>query len=228
MAQKLDLYDILGILIPGLVLLVLVPQLFPTVLERILYDAYPDAFMVITLTALAVFVGHLVQALGSLIEPGLNLTWGGRPSEKALEEGLGDRYLPKDTAERIRKKLCETVGNGASTRSLFLYAMERSEGSGRTSRFNALYAYHRGLLVLWLVCCVVLAAALTLGELAGTSTSCKAVLMLGACALLLLIWFRAKQRALYYVREVLLTSEYVLNSSDRAAREVSQNETDEG
>lgn len=222
MTDKLDFYDILGIIVPGLLLLLLGPQLFPSITPYVRYASYPDAFTVIALTALAIFAGHLVQALGSLLEPFFNLTWGGRPSETALAGGLGQRYLPQDTADRIKKKLTTCVGPGATDRSLFPYSMQRSEGSGRTSRFNALYAYHRGLLAVWLICCIALTSSMIWGGLAASSRGVKGLLMLVACSLLLLIWYRTKQRALYYVREVLLTTERILDDLDREDQKKNQ------
>jgi hypothetical protein len=50
-----------------------------------------------------------VQAISSLIEPFVDTTWGGRVAEKGLSQGLGDRYLPSETASRIRSKLASGV-----------------------------------------------------------------------------------------------------------------------
>lgn len=222
MTAKLDFYDVLGILVPGFLLLLMQPLLFPSLALQYRYASYPDGFMVMALTAVAIFVGHLVQTLGSLLEPLFNASWGGRPSGIALENGLSGRYLPTDTADRIRAKLTVCVGSGATVRSLFLYAMQQAEGSDRTSRFNSLYAYHRGLLALWLVCCASLTASLVWGGLAGCSWSCKTLLMVGAGTLLLLLWYRAKQRAMYYVREVLLTAERMLNDRGRENQKTDQ------
>src|SRR5687767_653543 len=101
----------------------------------------PEAFAVIGLTAVSILIGHLVQAIASLIEPALYWTWGGRPSERALDAGLGDRIFPADTGARIKSKLATSVGGTPTSRSLFLYAMQRAESSGssRVTRFNALY-----------------------------------------------------------------------------------------
>ncbi|MDB5354320.1 MAG: hypothetical protein JWN24_773 [Phycisphaerales bacterium] len=214
MNEKFDIYDVLGILVPGVLIVCAVPIAFPNAPTLLAPHKFPDAFSVVALTAASVFLGHLVQALASLCEPILNRTWGGRPSETALTSGLGDRYLPADSGARIRAKLAEAVGATATTRSLFLFAMQKAEGckSRRVTVFNGLYAYHRVLVVLTALVLVFflisfhrgLASHLTLLQSAG----CIVLLLL----LLALFWYRTKQRGFYYVREVLLCAEQALAS----------------
>lgn len=211
--DKFKIYELLSWVIPGTLLIWLGAVCFPSLATAGTAVKFPDAFGVVALLALAIFIGNLVQAVASLIEPVLNWTWGGRPSERALQGGLGDRYLPKDAAARIRKKLEEIVGAGASNRALFLYAMQRAEsaGSDRISTFNALYAYHRALLVL----CVAGLVALIIGIIGGQLPSLPwygsvGVAALAACGLVL-VWYRTKQRGFYYVREVLHTAERLLD-----------------
>ena len=217
MTNKLELYDILGVLVPGALVVYLIPTCFRAPTELSSATRFPDAFLVIALTALAVFVGQLIQALGSSLEPVLYWTWGGKPSKTALETGLGDRYLPADAANRIRGKLQAAVGSDQSATSLFLFAMQRAEGAAgsRASRFNALYAYHRALLVLAGLAIILFIAAMEWGAFAPWSPATKALLLLANAALLALLWYRTKQRSFYYVREVLLTAERVLD--DRSA-----------
>ncbi len=194
MTDKFEFYDILSILIPGTLLLALMSIGFPALAIRFTAVKFPEAFGVICLVALAVFMGQVVQAISSLIEPLLEWTWGGRASEKALRKGLGTRYLPADTAKRIKQKLAGCVGSAESDRSLFLYAMQRAETSGnsRVAKFNGLYAYHRAMFTLLLIGIVVV--------------------------LLLIIWRRAKQRGFFYVREVLSTTEQLIDSQQKVAK----------
>src|SRR5258705_145054 len=95
MHEKLDIYDLLGVLIPGVLMVCSVPLAFPAVSQGIGVVKFPDAFTVIGLTAASIFAGFLAQALASLVEPVLNFTWGGRLSERALSHGLGNRYFCK-------------------------------------------------------------------------------------------------------------------------------------
>lgn len=216
MVNKFDAYDLLGILVPGLLVLGWAPVCFPSVSAGSSWAGFPDAFKVVLLTALAVFVGQLVQAIASLLEPLIYRTWGGRPSDTALSSGL-EGYFPRDTAIRIRTKLSEEVGEVSANNSLFLYAMQMSDGNeiGRSHRFNTLYAYHRALLVLVLICGAALGASMIWGAAASWSVGQRVVTGLGVFALLVLVWHRARQRAFYYVREVLLTAERILDDRKR-------------
>jgi hypothetical protein len=167
--------------------------------------------------AFVVFIGHIIQTVGSLLEPCIHKTWRGQPPDQAFLEGLGDRYLPKDSAVRIRAKLAQTVGGEAGERSLFLRAVQLAESAGnaRVQRFNSLYAYHRGLIILSLVALALLLASFQWGATAAWACGWKVAGTAAVLAILVLTWHRAKQRAYYYVREVLLTAERVLDGETR-------------
>lgn len=208
MLDKFDFYDLMSSLVPGVLLIALTGVLFPQIRDRLVPDS-DGAFAVIALTALAVFVGQLLVAVGSMVESLLFLTWGGKPSEVALTKGLGDRYMPKSRGQRIRAKLLSLSEPDASNASLFLKAMTmaRASGNGLAERFNALYAYQRTLVVLVLAAFALITASRSCGVLSGVS-GCK--FWLGFCvltAVLLICWQRAKQRAYYFVREVLMSAE---------------------
>ncbi|HUT61716.1 MAG TPA: hypothetical protein VNA25_28090 [Phycisphaerae bacterium] len=213
MTEKLDYYDILGSLVPGVLLVCWVPVCFPTVTEAFPGTSLPEAFSVIAFVALAIFAGQVVQSIGSLIEKPLFWTWGGQPSDRAMREGLGRRYLPEDAASRIRARLASVVGPNASDRSLFLYAMQctDSTGIGRSPRFNSLYAYHRALLVLVIAALLLLLASAEWGAAKDWPVLKLRLVEAGMLLLIILVWHRAKQRAFYYVREVLLSAEKVLS-----------------
>lgn len=202
----------LSSLIPGTLLLCWIPLCFPAILS-LQAPKYPEAFGVIVLTALAVFVGQLIQALASLIEPLLQWTWGGCASEKALTTGLPTRYLPQDSAARIRQKLESAVGEGTSAQSLFHYAIQLSDaaGIGRAPRFNSLYAYHRGLFTLMLIVLLTFLASTGWGMARNWPLGSTIPVIVGMLLILWLVWHRTKQRDCYYVREVLFTAERVLD-----------------
>ena len=213
MLSKFDLYDILSAFIPGALLTASLPILFPQLGLFFNHVSYPESFAVVVLLALAFFLGQLVQALGSLLEPLLFCSWGGSPSDVALSDGLKG-YFPKDSAERISAKLTTAVGPNATSHSLFLYAMQISvkAQSGRASRFNGLYAYHRSLLAGVLVMLALAALATMRGLLASSDCLSKTIIFCLLVALLGILWYRTKQRASYYVREVLLSAERVIDS----------------
>ena len=208
MSDKFDYYDLLGVLVPGLLLICWVPFCFPEAAQLVAGTKFPEAFSVVLCTAIAVFMGHVIQALASLVEPFLYRTWGGRPSDTALA-GTLSKYLPRDSAERIRKTLIEAIGREPSDRSIFLHAMQLSEGAsvGRVARFNSLYAYHRSLLVLLTLGLILFLTSMIWGAARAWSwTHCIAVFVI-LFGLLVLFWNRTRQRACYYAREVLLTAE---------------------
>jgi hypothetical protein len=214
MTDKLDFYDILAMLIPGSLIILATPILFPDIAAFLISQKFPDGFVMIGLVALSIFIGQIVQAIASLMEPVLYWTWGGRPSEHALRRGLGNRYFPADTAKRIRDKLVTAVGQGASDRSLFLYAMTIAEnkGAARVSRFNGLYAYHRVLFVMAITTVPIYAASFYHGFAYSATLAQNTLIFCVLLLITLLFWHRAKQRGFYYVREVLLFAERNLAS----------------
>jgi hypothetical protein len=131
--EKLELYDILGILVPGVLLVYVFLLCFPGT-TALVPPKMSDALNTIAFTAMSIFVGQLIQAIASVLEGPLYRTWGGRPSERALHSGLGPRYLPEATAPRIRAKLKAVAGEHATDRDLFIYAMQRAEGRAAESR----------------------------------------------------------------------------------------------
>jgi hypothetical protein len=222
MTDKFEIYDIIGVLVPGVLLVCVLPLFFPSVISLVSVMKFPEAFTVIALTALAVLIGHIIQSLASACEKPMYWTWGGRPSDRAFTVGLGDRYLPLDTATRIRTKLLQACP-GASERSLFLYAMQRAETSGgRTARFNALFAYHRAILVLTAVVIALFLASFAGGLGSTLGWDQKTIILLSLALFLVLAWYRAKQRGFYYVREVLLKAEHDLDAKGKRAADDSK------
>ena len=217
MTDKLELYDVLSVLVPGTLLVGLVPICFRSLLH-IHGASFPAAFAVLLLTGLAIFLGFIQQALGSLIEPFLEKTWGGRPSKRVFAGGLGNRYLGKEEADRIKPKLIKAVGEGQSDAGLFRYASQMSDAAeiGRCTRFNGLYAYHRSLLSTCIASTVLFLASAVWGSAAALSLSQKGLVLLGALVLSLLMWHRTRQRSLYFAAEVLMTAERVLDEKASA------------
>ena len=214
MVEKFEFYDVLGILVPGTLMVALTLIFFPALSASAINVKFPDGFAVICLVALSVFAGNLVQAISSLIEPIVDRTWGGRMSEQGLLHGFGDRYLPTDTVSRIRGKLASILGSNVPNRSLFLFAMQKAETSenSRVARFNALYAYNRAILCLTLIAVGLLGLSMACGVAAYWSAYERAIALGVGVLLLLITWNRTRQRAIYYVREVLLTAERIIDS----------------
>ena len=212
MTEKLEYYDILSVVVPGILLLAWIQFCFPAVSQFVSSVVFPEAFGVLVLIALAIFLGHLVQAIASNIEPLVYWVWGGRPSDQALEGGLGG-YLPEDSAARIKSVLKRAIGGNPSDDSLFLFAIQKVEAArvGRVSQFNSLYSYHRSLLALLALAAGLLIAAMIWGQAASWTWGQKGGSLILIALPFVLVWHRTKERAFYYVREVLLMAEHILD-----------------
>lgn len=217
MTEKFEIYDIIGVVVPGTLLICILPLFFPSLISTATAVKFPDAFAVIALTAASILAGHLVQAISSLIEPVIYFTWCGRPSDRVFTKGLGNRYLPLDLAININHKLKAAYGSKLSDRSLFVKAMQRAEsGPGRVARFNALYAYHRAVLTLTLIVFVLFIASFNAGMAANMTRKQDVGMFISLALLLVLSWHRAKQRGFYYTKEVLLKAEQSLEEKKAA------------
>jgi hypothetical protein len=216
MQDKLDIYDILGVLVPGVLVVCAVPLAFPTVSQAVAAANLPEGFAIVGLTAASVFAGYLVQALASLLEPVLSKTWGGRASERALTSGLGDRYFCQADGTRIRAKLIPLAHPEAKDQSLFQIAMQIAEncGSARIARFNALYAYHRALVLLAVIAIGLFVWSFAGGIASRLTWNQNIAIVAVLLSLLVLFWYRAKQRGVYYVREVLYCAERQLSQQN--------------
>jgi hypothetical protein len=221
MNEKISIYDLLATLVPGTLVLGLLAVVAPDTAAGFKRLNLPDAFAVIVLVALAIFAGNMVQALASLVEKPLYFTWlwkrDLRPSEYCLEHGLGG-YLPKDSAARIKGKLAAVLGAKAQDRSLFLYAMQLAESATnqRVTVFNALFAYHRALFMFAVIGVVVSGSVLLGAGSVKWSLGLRWGILVTSVLVTALLWNRTKQRAFYYVREVLLTAERVIDQKAAA------------
>jgi hypothetical protein len=213
--DKLDYYDIFSVVIPGTLWGCWILVCFPASAEAVSTLRLPDAVAGAALLVTALFLGHVVQALASLSEPFLHRTWGGRPSSRALRDGLGDRYLPKTGADRIRAKLRDAAGHTDDAQDLFLFAMARagSVDGTRVDRFNSQYAFHRAVVIGTLLAGLTLAGSLFWGAAAAWSGTAIGLAFAAHTLLIALFWYRARQRAFYFVREVLHAAERSLDAA---------------
>jgi hypothetical protein len=215
MTDKIDYYDIVSHIIPGTILMSWIPVCFPSILA-IAVPKYPEAFATFALIALSLFVGQLVLAISSIVvEPLLYRWWGGRPSDQVFTKGI--EKFSKEDAARVRAKLSVRVGGQASDASLFLCAMQLSESAtdSRVPKFNGLYAYHRCLTTLVLICSLLFLFSFQGGLAASWSLLTNIAAIAAQVILLGLVLKRTHQRANYYVREVLLTAERILDQSSQ-------------
>jgi len=213
--DRLEPYDFLGVVIPGVLLAYWLPVCFPQTLAIVAVAGFPEAIELIGFAAVAIFFGHLIQAVASLLEPLLYRSWGGKPSERALGWGLGERYLSEAAGRRIRACLATHASEQASHQDLFRMAMTQANGTAgsRSQQFNALYAYHRALVIVVVVAALLVGASRFWGAAATWPDAqfwAVQVVLLGMAAL---VWHRAKQRAFHYVAETLHVAERATRAS---------------
>ena len=83
--------------------------------------------------------------------------------------------------------------------------------ASRVERFVALYGYYRGLLFSAVLAVTLGLASVRWADHSVLSMAGKLWTVGTLGVLTILLWYRTKQRAFYYVREVLLTAERVLD-----------------
>lgn len=185
-------YDILSNLVLGYILLM---ALLPMVGLEFEWKAS------IAYLAIAYVIGYMVNAIGSWIEGFYYMTIGGKPSDFFLtpadkrEKNSGhSRIKFYHTDEIIRMLKDELNDENASTNKMFALAMRysNSEETTRVPDFNAQYAFARSLLTTMII--------LTPIVIIQFGISSKAWLVLVP---LFISWYRYKDRAYYYAREVL-------------------------
>jgi len=94
-SEKFELYDVLGIIIPGLVAIGLIYAAFIWTGNKTEIPTMPEALQVLILIAVASVLGQIVQTLGSLLEVFYFWTWFGRPSDRVLQ-GRSERMSVLD------------------------------------------------------------------------------------------------------------------------------------
>lgn len=199
--MSFKLYDILSSLIPGFI--ILVASMYMLNIEYNKDYAIPY-------TALAFLIGYIINALCSWLENVYYWTWGGKPSTRLLE-GKDMWKVRFYEATKVKDYLLEEVKDpSASNDKLFHEAMRYANGKSdsRVDDFNAHYAFSRSLLTTTLVAIIFVAI----------KQHDNWLFYVIAFPSLFVVWFRCKQRAYYYSREVL--NEYLKSkrSSIRAIR----------
>lgn len=183
-------YDILSKLITGLLVsFVIIKFYFPSI-------DFGKLGEVIFITALAYIVGFFIDTFSSWLEPFYYLTWKGKPSDRFITgKGIWKIKVPSHL-EDIKSHLKNLVKNEAiSDNELFGIAL-RSVKSDRITDFQNLYAFSRSLLTSFIILFFVLLPKLY----------CCWMFHVISVFLIFILWLRAKQRAYYFVKEVLVSS----------------------
>jgi len=216
--ERLEPYDLLAAGIPGTLLITWIAICYPVVGATWAVAATPEAFQVIALAAAAVFIGQLTVGLASLLESALYATWGGRPSDLALQ-GKRPGIIDPESAEKLLRILRKAFGETASVGSLFIRALRLadSEAGSLTPRFNALYAYQRSLLCFLTLSLAIFVTSTRWGGVAEWPSGLAWTVLAVIVGSILLTWHRARQRADYLVREALTTAQKVLGSAAKSS-----------
>lgn len=216
MTDKLDPYDVLTKLVLGILLVCAILVTFPAI-SMASEIKIPTAFTTLALVAAALFTGEVLQAISSMTQSILYFTFGGRPSDGVLDTGLKG-YVSQSAANRVRSKLAATVGANASERDLFQYAMQLSQASGRVAKFNAQYGYHRGMLTMVFLWLLLFLGSIRYGAALAYSKEVHWTVIAGLVVLIVILWYRAKQWACYYTKEVVYTAEQLIDSNSKSGR----------
>lgn len=152
--KQFDFYEFTGILLPGAIVLTALVLLFPGWgLPTLIKDISVGGLGVFVVLAYA--VGHVVQAVGNLIEAVWWKAWGGLPSDWLRTKP--SRLLAAQQILALEKRLRERQGldgfdiSSAAASDWYaitrqIYADVASAGrSGRIDTFNGNYGLNRGL-----------------------------------------------------------------------------------
>jgi hypothetical protein len=202
--KSFDFYEFTGVLIPGVIVLYvssfIIPEVSFITLDQTLSIGSLGLFVILSYVA-----GHLIQALGNLLEQVFWKFRGGLPSDwprskKAFllaESQIGK--LENRVQELLEKSPSQTIANFnkqewfAITRQI--YAAVQSAGkSQRVDTFNGNYGMFRGAASAFLFC-----SALSLSIL---PEGWKVLAVLSVCTLL--AFYRMHRFGVHYARELFL------------------------
>ena len=213
MIDKLDAYELIDVVAPGSVLLFGAMLLFPAVrasfgLEGIELGGF-GLFVILSFVA-----GHLVQAVGNLVETLIWLPFGDMPTSWVLRPG--QRLLDATQLERLRQACSREFGiesgrldaRSWSSVTREIYSAVKARGTTeRVDAFNRTYGFMRGIGSAFLV----LSAVVVWYDrrawgwaLAGSATAGLA-------------FFRMVRFGERYGREVLVEFIRISRDSDRSA-----------
>lgn len=201
--RNFDLYEFAGIILPGSLCLYALAVLFP-VLKIIAYDN-------ITIGGLGIFVilayvcGHIIQAIGNIIEA---IWWKieGKPTDwiRTDKGNLLSRNQITDLGKLISKRLIKkgfTLSDKtketdwlAITRQIYVY-IHSKQRSGRADIFNANYGLCRGLVA----CLIVISLLIFImkgKEVLGISLTLFVIAFL--------LFLRMRRFGIHYAREIFL------------------------
>lgn len=206
-----DWYEFAGIVCPGALFLLFLGATIPL----------PDwvTSTGVSIGELGVFViaayavGHMVQALGNMLESAWWKAWGGNPSVRFLKNP--DRMLDSSQVRILQEGIATHLGiqsgspggrTNRQSQSIIrqVYAFLCANGRAvRVDAFNRVYGLNRGISAALLVGTLLSIAAGKLSWVTGALCGCGAILA----------WYRMHRFADYYARE--LFGQFIQLTHDR-------------
>lgn len=187
--MKFSLYNVLSSLLHGFVLLYVILCVF----EIGINDK-----AILFYTAIAYLLGFFINTLSSWVEPLYFLCWGGKPSNKLLDNSGRFTNIRLYQADIIKDRLIKDAGNKTQKPNndcLFSIAKRKAGETNRISDLNGMYAFSRGLLTMSFIL-----SALLISKFYSCWWS------YAACIIAIIILnIRSRQFAYYYSREVYTT-----------------------
>ncbi len=200
--RQFDFYEFAGPIVPGTTVLLALAVFYPAIPNAV--SGSPLGLGEVAAgTVVAYGLGHVVQALGNLLEAGWWKSWGGMPSDwvgRGTAKFLHPTQLaalPVKIAEQLRIGGIKLDGDSrwhGITRQVYA-AVSAAGRSGRTDTFNGNYGLCRGLAASFALIAVLI--AMQHGAQAWRAVA------LAAIAFVLLGW-RAHRFGVHYARELFV------------------------
>lgn len=209
MIEKFDIYDMVTTILHGTLFVASCIVLSPKTTRVLATLNMPETISATIFICTAYFAGQVITAISSIIQPFLFWTWGGKPSDRIFVGAFPESYLSPDFVETAIASLRNASPKGSSNTSLFSKAMaiaRKADGS-LSERHNRMYAYNRVALVNTFLISLVFIHSCFYGLCMSCNSKTITCIGIGLVSLVFIHWYRAKQRAFYYVREVLVVAE---------------------
>lgn len=219
MENRFDIYDLLTALIPGSVVLFCVYILFRDVLGN--SGILDSALKIFIFVILAFIAGHILIAVKSTsLWKDLAEGRDRHPSRYVFMKGLGDSVLSKKLAQAIKNRLKYNQGlKTLSDEEAFTLAMKFSEvkPSAKLHKIYALHDFYRVMIVAVTAVFIMFFIALITGSYRSDLSIISKIPALLVSFLFYVLCFglfrsMARSRAIYWVREVLLSADRALSS----------------
>lgn len=213
MIEKLSIYDLMTSVLHGTIFLVAVLMLFPQIINILHPVEVPEILLSVIFVCITYFWGQVITSISSIMQSLLFLTWGGKPSERVFKGKFPQKYLSLDLINLAKKELQKTSDMELSDDTLFYKAMSiaRKADGSLSERHNQKYAYNRVALCNILLIFGLFVISCFYGLCANINTGKFVITLVVFGLFLILHWYRAKQSAFYYVREVLVVAERELS-----------------